>query len=235
MGVFDMFGNRGAGPGRPAESLPTEGLAGKATFFVERLLEVGIDGKGSFDSAPEIARKALHEASSEDQAVGRVVNEHLRLAAVGGFVTGLGGFVTLPIALPANVAEFYILATRMSAAIATIRGYDLNQPEVRSAVLLALVGADSDDLLKKAGYASTGRLSSFAAQRLPGPILMAVNKGVGFRLLTQVGKKTFARLGRGVPLAGGLIGAGLDGYMLKQIADHVKQEFPRRLPEVTSG
>ena len=156
----------------------------------------------------------------------------MKLAAAGGFVTGLGGFVTLPVALPANVAGFYLIATRMAAAIAHLRGYDLSRAEVRSAVLLSLVGADSDDLLKKAGYASTGRLANLAAERLPGPVLMAVNKGVGFRLLTQVGRKTFGRLGRGVPLMGGVIGAGLDGYMIKQIAEHVRTEFPRQSSEL---
>ena len=167
----------------------------------------------------------------------RVIADHLKLVAAGGFVTGLGGFFTLPLALPANVGGFYVLATRMAAAIAVIRGYDIEAEEVRSAVLLSLVGADSDDLLKKAGYAGSGRVVNFAAERLPGPLLMAVNKAVGFRLLTQVGKKTFGRLGRGVPVVGGLVGAGLDSFMLKQIGEHVRLEFPRRdvVGEVTSG
>ena len=50
-----------------------------------------------------------------------IIGAHLRLAAGNGFVTGLGGFVTLPIALPANVAGFYIVATRMAGAIAAVR------------------------------------------------------------------------------------------------------------------
>ena len=36
------------------------------------------------------------------------------MAGTGGFVTGFGGFVTMPIALPVNVAEFYFVATRMT-------------------------------------------------------------------------------------------------------------------------
>lgn len=226
MGIFDILGRRtDAAPHEP-QTLPTEGLAGSATKLVERMLDVGIDGKAQFDSATKVAQAARAKQGSEERAVDQVVSDHLKLAAAGGFVTGLGGFITLPVALPANVAGFYIIATRMAASIASLRGYDLTRPEVRTAILLSLVGADADDLLKKAGYASAGRISSLAAERLPGPVLMAVNKGVGFRLLTQVGRKTFGRLGRGVPLLGGVIGAGLDGYMIKQIADHVRSEFP---------
>jgi hypothetical protein len=156
------------------------------------------------------------------------------MGAAGGFVTSLGGFVTLPVALPANVLEFYLVATRMVAGIASARGYDIRQPEVRSAVLLALVGADADDLLSKAGLTKTGRLANLAAQQLPGPALMVVNKAVGFRLLTQVGKKTLTRFGKAVPLVGGVVGAGLDTYLLKRIADHSRHEFPRRSRQLGS-
>jgi hypothetical protein len=134
----------------------------------------------------------------------------------------------LPVALPLNVLEFYTIATRMVGAIATLRGYDVSRPEIRSAVLLTLVGADADDLLRKAGVIKTGRLSDLAAQRLPGPVLMVVNKAVGFRLLATVGKKGLSRFGRGVPLLGGLLGAGLDGLLLKTIADHARREFPQQ-------
>jgi len=194
--------------------------------MMERLMDVGIDGKGPFDSARRVADVALAEHFDTESAIDAMVGAHLKLAAANGFVTSLGGFVVMPVALPVNVLGFYLVATRMVAGIASSRGYDIGRPEVRSAVLLALVGADADDLLKKAGYASTGRLANLAAQRLPGPVLLAVNKAVGFRLLNQAGKKSLTRLGRAVPLAGGVIGAGLDIYLLRRIATHARGEFP---------
>jgi hypothetical protein len=203
-------------------------FAGAVTGLIENLLDVGIDGKGPFDSAQKVADVKRAEKPDAEEAVDAVVRGHLKLAAAGGFVTGLGGFITLPVALPANVVEFYIVATRMVASVASLRGYDIKQPEIRSAVLLTLVGADADDLLKKAGVASTGRLANLAAQRLPGPAMMVVNKAVGFRLLSTAGKKTLTKFGKGVPVIGGVIGAGLDGYLLKKIADHARHEFPRR-------
>lgn len=225
MGIFDMFGKKDQ-PAPPPPQAADSGMAGPAVKVIERLLDIGIEGYGRFDSAHQVVANHLAKNPDKERAIDDVVGDHVKAAAAGGFVTGLGGFVTLPVALPANVAGFYIIATRMAASIAALRGYDINTQEVRSAVLLSLVGAESDDLLRKAGYASTGRLANLAAQRLPGPVLMAVNKGVGFRLLTQVGKKSLTRLGRTVPLVGGALGAGLDGYMLKQIADHVRTEFP---------
>lgn len=202
------------------------GLAGAATRLMERLLDTGIDGRGPLDSAHTIAQEARAKSSSSEDAIDHIVRQHTLLAASGGFVTSLGGFITMPVALPANVVEFYLLATRMVAGIAEVRGYDLERPEIRSAVLLTLVGADADDLLQKAGVVATGRLSNLAAQRLPGPILMVVNKAVAFRLLATAGRNTLARFGKGLPVAGGFVGAGLDTYLIRRIADQARREFP---------
>jgi hypothetical protein len=203
-------------------------VAGAVAGLIESLLDIGIDGRGPMASARAVAEVKRAERSDAEQAVNAVVSSHLRLAAAGGFVTGVGGFITLPVALPANVLEFYLIATRMVAATASLRGYDTSRPEIRSAVLLTLVGADADDLLRKAGVIKTGRLSNLAAQRLPGPVLMVVNKAVGFRLLATVGRRSLSRFGKGVPLIGGVLGASLDGLLLKKIADHARREFPPR-------
>jgi hypothetical protein len=219
----------GRGAGDDADRAGDGGLSAAATRIVERLLDLGIDGRGPVDSAQLVADKARSAHPDADRAIDAVVSQHQRIVAAGGFVTGIGGFVTLPVALPVNVAEFYLLATRMVAATASLRGYDLGQPEIRSAVLLTLVGADSDDLLQKAGLTTNGRLANLAAQRLPGPALMVLNKGVGFRLLSQIGRKSLPRFGKAVPLVGGAIGAGLDVYLLRRIAAHARHEFPPRM------
>jgi EcsC protein family len=217
-----------AGDITPVATVDDAGAA-SARRMIEHLLDIGIDGKYPFDSARRVADVAMADHFDAESAIDALVRSHLRLCAVGGFVSNLGGFVVMPIALPANVLGFYLVATRMVAGIASSRGYDIRKPEVRTAILLALIGADADDLLKKAGYASTGRLANLAVQRLPGPVLLAVNKGIEFRLLTQVFKKSLTRLGKAVPVVGGVVGAGVDAYLLNRIADHARHEFPPKV------
>ncbi len=212
-------------------------LGNQATRLVQTMLDLGIDGKGPFDSAATVADKALASSGGDvEKAVASVVRAHLRLGGASGFVTSLGGFITWPVALPANVLGFYLLATRMTAAVARLRGHDIATEQIRTAVLLTLVGADADDLLRKAGMvAPGGRMVNLAAQRLPGPALMVVNKGVGFRLLATVGKGTLSKVGRFVPVVGGVVGAGLDAWMLNRVADNARREFPRAAAgEITS-
>jgi hypothetical protein len=214
--------------GRPVPAEDDKGMSGMAANLVDRLLDVGIDGKGPFDSARTVADNAMSDQGDVERAIDAVVTRHTKLAAAGGFVTGLGGFLALPVALPTNVLEFYAVATRMVGAIASLRGYDVRDQGTRSAVMLTLVGADADDLLKKAGLGRTGRLADLAAQRLPGPAIMVLNKGIGFRLVSSVGKSVLGRFGRGVPVVGGVVGAGLDAYLLRRIAGHARSEFPAR-------
>ena len=45
-----------------------------------------------------------------------IAKSHLKLSAAGGFITGAGGLLTMGVALPANIIEFYVLATRMVAS-----------------------------------------------------------------------------------------------------------------------
>ncbi len=202
-----------------------------AHLLVRRLLDVGIDGTVGFESAGQVALGALKDHGSAEAAVAAVIRAHRRLIAVGGFVTGVGGFVTLPAALPANVVEFYLLTTRMVAAIAEIRGHDLRDPTLRTAILLTLVDSDPEALMRQVGISrlpTGGHLAGLGAGRLPAPARMMLNKAIGFRLISQFGQRALTGFGRGLPVAGGVIGAGFDVYLFSHIAASARREFPPR-------
>ena len=191
------------------------------------VLDKGLDGLGPIRSAVRVAGAALRDADDSEAAIEALVRDHLALSAVGGFLTGVGGYVTLPVALSVNLAEFYLVATRMVGAIAVVRGYDVSQPEVRTAVLLTLVAARSDEVLDKEGFGA-GTLSRIGLRRMPPGALMLVNKAIFFRLLRRVNKRLFWKLGRGMPLLGGGTGAVLDSWMMARIAGQALVEFPVR-------
>ena len=218
-------------PLRRADRVPatTTGDEGVVARVVQVLLDAGIDGVGPLKSARELAERARTDTRTVEGAVNKVVRSHVVKAGAGGFVTSVGGFVTMPVALPANVVEFYVGATRMVAAIATLRGYDVEEPEVRTAVLLTLVGSEADEVLAKAGLSGAGgKVVDLVGRQLPPAALLMLNKAIGFRILRGVGEKAFARLGRAVPLAGGVVGGGIDVWMMKRIAEHALEEFPPR-------
>ena len=189
------------------------------------VLDTGLDGVGPIRSADRVAEAALGDAVDPERAIEQLVRDHVAVGAVGGFVTGVGSYVTLPVALPVNLAEFYIVATRMVGAIAIVRGYDVREPEVRTAVLLTLVASRSDEVLAKEGFGA-GTLSRVGLRRMPPGALMLVNKAIFFRILRRVNKRLFWKLGRGLPILGGATGAALDSWMMARIAGQALVEFP---------
>ena len=194
---------------------------------VNVLLAVGIDGQGPLSSAVELADTARANASATEDAIAWVTRTTVIRGAAGGFVTGVGGFASLPVAVPVNVVEFYVQAARMVSAIATLRGHDVTTPGVRKAVLQTLVRTQSDSGLVKAvsgtrGGALPRKLMSF----LPAGALLVANKGIGFRLLRLVAERLFGRFGRGVPVIGGIAVAFTDAWMMGRIAEQAKADFP---------
>lgn len=232
MGLFDMFRrDNDIEITRSAldEANDPTGNDDAITGLIKQLTGVGIEGVSKFSGAKKVADKALARANGDvESAVDAVIRQHLVGGAAGGFVTSLGGFLTMVAAIPANVFEFYVQATRMTAAIAHLRGYDIRDDRIRTAVLLTLVGSNSAEVLAKAGVSVGGSAAlGVAGRSLPKSALMVIRKAVGFRILRSVGERVFARVGKLVPLVGGFFGAGVDLAMMKRIADQARAEFPR--------
>ena len=213
MGLFGI--GRDKEP-EAAQAVDESGVTARtANALVGRLMDLGIDGLGPLDSVTQVVDEALADKGGErEKAINKIVRSHIKMGAAGGFATGFGGLFTMAVSLPANIVSFYVIATRMVGSIAHIRGYELSKPEVRAAIVLTLVGADSQDLLAKAGITGGGRLAQVAMQRLPKTAVMMINKGVGFKLATQLGTKTLSRFTRAIPVAGGVVGDAVLGGTL---------------------
>ena len=72
-----------------------------------------------------------------------MIENHVRYAGAQGFVTNIGGVVTMAVTIPANVAGLALIQCRMIAGIAHLRGYDLDDPRVRNAILTCMLGEDA--------------------------------------------------------------------------------------------
>lgn len=207
--------------------LPTgTGIWDKAQQFSEALLRRGINGVGPFKGAAEIAEEHLRDSRDPEQAIRRLIRTHVRLAATSGFATSFGGFTAMPVTLPAGVTGLYVIGTRLSAAIAHVRGYDIESDEVRSAVMVTLLGSAGAEALKKAGVEVGKRTATEALRNLPGRVLLEINKKVGYRLLTRFGEGGVFTLGKGIPLVGGAVGAGMDGAACRSIGAYARAAFP---------
>ena len=101
--------------------------------------------------AAAAAEKQLAEQRGHvERAIHEVIENHVRLAGAQGFVTNVGGLVTAAVAIPANITGLTLLQCRMIAGIAHLRGHDLDDPRVRNAILMTLLGEDTvTEMVKK--------------------------------------------------------------------------------------
>jgi hypothetical protein len=202
------------------------GIWDRAQQFSAALLRRGIEGVGPLKGAAEVAEEHLRDSGDSEEAIRRLVRTHVRLAATSGFATSFGGFTAMPVTLPAGVTGLYVIGTRLSAAIAYVRGYDLDSEEVRSAIMVTLLGSAGATALKRAGVEIGKRSTTEALCKLPGRVLIEINKKVGYRLITRFSETGVINLGKGIPLVGGVVGAGVDGAACRSIGAYARSAFP---------
>lgn len=202
---------------------------GALESVVTLIRDIGLDGKLTYSSAAETARRAQKGRGKKrpEVAIRRLVRRHRRGVTLGGFVTGLGGFITLPVLLPTNVLEFYVQATRMVGAIAAVRGYDLDDEEIRVRVLAALLGEESGDALKNIGLSPlTGAAARGVAKRLPASQASQMAGAFGGRLVRRFGLRSARLFGKAIPGLGAVLGALSDRRQLNRIAASARKNFP---------
>jgi hypothetical protein len=200
---------------------------GLTSSFVREALHRAIVGVGPLPSASRAAEAQLREQKGDvDAAVHEVIENHVRYAAAQGFVTNLGGLVTVALTIPTNITGLALIQCRMVAGIAHLRGHDLDDPRVRNAILTTLLGEDSvNGLVKKRKLPAPPM--ALATAPLHDPHLdTIISAEVAAELVTRVaGKKLATTIGRRIPIAGGFIGLGADAYATWKVGRYADREL----------
>ena len=204
---------------------------GLTNAFVREALNRAIRGVGPLPPAAAAAEKQLREQHGDtDRGIHEVIENHVRMAGLQGFVTNLGGLVTAPMTIPANITGLALLQCRMIAGIVHLRGYDLDDPRVRNAILVTLLGeASVNAMVKKKDL--PGPPMALATSPATDPALdRLVSNIVASDLIAKVaGKRLATQVGRRVPVVGGLVGLGADGYATWKVGRYADREWlPRR-------
>ena len=187
-----------------------------------------INGVSGVDSAEEMASDYLQgEGTLRDKANSLIRWQNAKAGATG-FITGLGGLLTLPVALPANITTVLFVQIRMIAAIAKMGGYDLKNDRVKSLVYSCLVASSALDVAKQTGIAIGERVAMNAIKNMSGEIVKQINQKVGFRLFTKFGEKGIVNFGKAIPVVGGIIGGLFDTVSTNTIGNVARDTF---LPE----
>lgn len=187
--------------------------------------EKALTGVPGLDSAPQMAEKYLLQEGTLYDKANSLIRWQNAKAGTSGFLTGLGGMITLPVSIPANLASVLYIQIRMIAAIAHMGGYNLRDEKVKTLVYICLVGNFAVDLIQEAGIIIGTKLTARVIEGVSEKSIIAINQRVGFRLLATYGEKGAVNFGKVVPVVGGFICGAIDSVTTNIIGNVARNTF----------
>jgi hypothetical protein len=187
--------------------------------------EMTLNGIPGLDSVDELARKFMMKEGTLHEKADSLIRWQNVKAGTSGFLTGVGGLMTLPVAIPANLASVLFIQIRMIAAIALMGGYNLRDEKVKTLVYVCLAGNFAKDIIQETGIMIGTKLTARVVETISERSLLAINQKVGFRLVSKYGGKSAINIGKAVPLVGGLIGGTIDTVTTNLIGNTARNIF----------
>ncbi|MFC0179521.1 EcsC family protein [Thorsellia kenyensis] len=160
-------------------------------------------GIGPLDSAEELAFQYQNSHESIENALAELISTESMKAAGTGFITGLGGYASLPITLPSNLIGVLFIQMRLITTIALIKGISTDDPRLKILVLGCLCGELYKTSISKLLHTKLCVNSSakFALQ---------LTKHITDSLVNKCLTHSFKHITKFIPLVGGFISGGID-------------------------
>ncbi|GMU02523.1 EcsC family protein [Corallococcus caeni] len=199
----------------------------KPLEVVNAVLDAGFEGLGPLCSATGLADEYLADSryANHEARIDSLIHWETGKLFTTGFLSGLGGLLTLPVSLPAGLGVSWAVQARLVGAIARIHGHDVEEDRVRTLTLLAIVGDIGKEVVKQAGIEVSQQLGMRALEAVPKHALGSINRAVGFRLVSKASQKGVVNLSKVVPLAGGLVGGAVDALACRAVGATARRLF----------
>ena len=194
-------------------------------FVLDRLYPSVLDGVPGLGTPQARAAEARLGGGSIDEQVDRLVRRHVAVSASAGFLSGLGGWLTLPAVLPANLAAVATVQLHMAASIAALAGHDPRLPATRGRILSCLVGSGPADPARDPEQETIDRVGLKLAERGLNLVVSSTVGAAKWGAKKVVAGRVKRKFLRGIPLVGGFIGAASDGYVTMKVAEAARDEF----------
>jgi len=173
----------------------------------------------------EVSAEYIEKYHDIEIAAKKMINKQVAKCTTSGFISGLGGVVTLPVTIPTNLLRVMYCQIRMIATAAFMGGYDIYSNEVKSLIYACLAGVSVSNVIKKCGIQYGKKLTAGMLKKLPATILKKINKFVSFKFLTKISGINLLKFLGLVPVVGGVIGGSFDLVETRIVANRAYKWF----------
>lgn len=195
--------------------------------LLEKLYVQSLDGVDKVsEPVEELARDYLEKYDSVDEAAEAFMQNQVKKCTVSGFVTGLGGLLTIPVTVPANIASVLYVQMRMIACLAYMGGYDVRSKEVKTMMYACLAGVSLNLIIKELGKKLGSERVDKLLDKIPESSLPSISQKIYSQLAVKTGAKVGSgTLGKAIPFIGGIVNGALDYVETKKLADRAYEIF----------
>ncbi|MBO5520176.1 MAG: EcsC family protein, partial [Eubacterium sp.] len=155
-------------------------------------------------SVTELAAQYMEGKDDPEKAARAMQRSQITKCTAAGLITGIGGIITLPVSIPANVSGVMYMQLRMISCTAKMAGFDPSDPTVRAYSYACFAGV---------------------SVRTPEQDLGSLREKAAARLLARAGEKGVLHLAKLIPVIGAGVNGALDLTATRTIADRAFRMF----------
>lgn len=193
--------------------------------LLDACYDKSLSGLPGFKSSQLLADEYSKKYKTTALAADKLINAQVTKCATSGFLTGLGGLIALPIAVPADLTACILVQFRMIAAISILGGYNPTDDEVRTVAYFCLTGQSITEAINKTGVKAAEKVGTKLVDKIPGQTLININKKLGSRVFTKFGKTGLINFCDFVPVLGGIVGGSVNYLSTRKIGKIAVKEF----------
>ncbi len=148
---------------------------------------------------------------SRDDLAHKVVNRKSFKNGLVGAATGLGGLITLPVAVPADLVASWKIQITLALAVARVYDHTRYTTDFKTDIYLILAGNSAVEALKRAGIeVSKGVTKKAISKYVTREVMKKIWKVIPQKVITKAGEKSFTSFMKMVPLVGAPVGFAFD-------------------------
>ena len=195
--------------------------------LLEKLYAQSLDGVDKVsESVEELARDYLDKHDSVEEAARSFIKWQIAKCTGSGFVTGLGGLLTIPVTVPANIGSVLYVQMRMIACLAYMGGYDVRSKEVKTMLYACLAGVSLNRIIKELGKKLGNDRVDKLLDKIPESSLPTISQKIYSHLALKTGAKVGSgTIGKAIPFLGGIVNGALDYAETKELSDRAYDMF----------
>jgi hypothetical protein len=182
----------------------------KAKAYVDKLRQQHRPG-GSGSSGSGLGEGGNRGGLSADELARMVVRRKALKSGLVGAATGVGGLLTLPIAVPSALAVNWKIQASLIMAVAHVYGHTEDTLDLSTDIYLVLAGDAAKEALKRFGIEASKTVTRKAVEKyITREVMKKIWKVLGRKIITKAGEKSLTSFVRLIPLVGAPVGFAFD-------------------------